>query len=214
MGENMANATIGQFQVNPGQEDAFLEAARQQAKLASANGARPVLRQSMFAGPNSGNYILLAIYDSAGARAAAIDAMRQEASIPMRDFIRVQGGGVGLGRSWLDEVTPTPSSNLAAECPVSQLFQFRPGQGQGEALQAALAESQPLHEKAGAVVTAWSSAAAGPNSLNLAYSLGFENFVALQTFVDGARTAGPLRRLAQTGALEFVSAGISVRIDL
>ena len=68
--------------------------------------------------------------------------------------------------------------------------------------------------EAGAVVTAWRTAAAGPNSLNLAYSLGFENFAALQTFGDGAQTAGPLRRLAQTGALEFVSAGISVRIGL
>ncbi|MCZ6544464.1 MAG: hypothetical protein O6913_02010, partial [Chloroflexi bacterium] len=96
----MAFATTGQIQVHPGRDAEFIDAVRAQAKLSEGVGGTTVLRQAVFAGPDSGTYRLISIYETSAARAAAIDALRQEATIPIRDFLTSDNpGGVGLGRA-------------------------------------------------------------------------------------------------------------------
>ena len=210
-----AAATTGQIQVHPGRDDEFIAAVRAQTELSGKHGGTSVLRQAMFAGPTSGTYRLITVYEDSAARAAAIDAFRQQASVPLRDFLRsANPGGVSLGRAMLNGIGETPAGGGGGAVNLTFVLQMQPGH-QADIL-AAIPESLEGITKNGATATAWQTFAAGPGSNNIVLGVSADNMAALQSAMDATVAAGPstLVELAQSGAAELQSSSVSVRVDL
>jgi hypothetical protein len=210
-----AAATTEQIQVHPGREDEFIAAVRAQTELSGKHGGTSVLRQAMFAGPTSGTYRPITVYEDGAARAAAIDAFRQEASIPLRDFLRsANPGGVSLGRAMLSGIGEAPAAGGAGA--VNLTFVLQPQPGHQANILAAIPESLEGITKNGATASAWQTFAAGPGSNNIALGVSADNMAALQSAMDATVAAGPstLVQLAQSGADELQSSSVSVRADL
>ncbi len=211
----MTFATTGQVQVHPGRDAEFIDAVRAQAKLTEGVGGTTVLRQAVFAGPDSGTYRLISIYETSAARAAAIDALRQEATIPIRDFLTSDNpGGVGLGRSLLNGVSDGAAEAVQQEVTFTALAQPQPGHN--ATLLAAIPETQAQFAKHGALASAWQTFASGPNSGIFVLGIGAESMTVLQAALDNvqAEGPGPIVRLLQAGAIELQASTVSFRVPL
>jgi hypothetical protein len=168
----------------------------------------------MFAGPNSGTYRLITVYEDSAARAAAIDAFRQT-SVPLRDFLRSDNpGGVSLGRAMLNGIGEAPAGGGAGAVNLTFVLDMQPGH-QAEFL-AAIPEALEGITKSGATASAWQTFAAGPGSNNIVFGISADSMAALQSAMDATVAAGPstLVQLAQSGAAELQSSSVSVRVDL
>ena len=179
------------------------------------HGGTTVLRQAVFAGPTSGTFRLITVYEDAAARAAALDAMSQDGSVPMRDFLAsADPGAVGLGRAMLNSVgNPPPDGTGGA---VNLTFIFRPLPGHQAELLEAIPESQDRIAAHGATASAWQTFAAGPASGSIILGISADSMTALQSAMDATVAEGPssLVTLLQGGAAEPLGSTISVRVDL
>jgi hypothetical protein len=216
----MVAAIVAALQVTQGRREELIEALGKANTHAEGLGANMQLRSTSIGGETAGRLTRIFLFENEAARAAYQDRVREEPPSPLAAVMQAADPPATLvARSYMNEVSAQPNTEIPAAAPVMSATSFRLAPGHSAEANSALMAAVSLRESLGGKASQWQLMSAGANTGLRVLSVQFDSFSAMAELNAKVQernegSPGPVALALQSGTLSIERSGLSTLVEV